>query len=122
MSKELPRPTADAPTAEQIVAALHNAVDAQTPSKTWMFKPEDAEVLSWLASHLPSLIAADADRQPWTTEVVAEAIYDAMRENDPEGKDKPWVFRGNSLKQDEARQRARAVFRAARSPEGEPNG
>lgn len=39
-------------------------------------------------------------------EAVAEAIYDAMRENDPRGRQHPWVPGGNSDKQDEARRRA----------------
>ena len=47
------------------------------------------------------------------TELVAEAIYDAMREHDPAGQKRPWVTGGNSLKQDEARQRAGKVISAA---------
>ncbi len=56
------------------------------------------------------LIAADADR----TERVAEAIYNAMREpQEPEGNRYPWVSGGNSLKQDEARRRARVALDGA---------
>ena len=47
-------------------------------------------------------------------EAVAEAIYDAMRENDPEGANRPWVPGGNSIKQDEARRRARAALASDR--------
>jgi hypothetical protein len=46
-------------------------------------------------------------------EAVARAIYDAMRVNDSEGRDRPWVRGGNSLKQEEARRRARAALAEA---------
>ena len=49
-------------------------------------------------------------------EAVAEAIYDAMRDPIGGGEDKPWVPRGNSLMQDEARRRARAALGAAPQP------
>jgi hypothetical protein len=51
-------------------------------------------------------------------ERVAEAIYDAMRENDPEGRNRPWVPRGNSQKQDEARRRAAAALRSRAASDG----
>ena len=47
-------------------------------------------------------------------EHIARAIYDAMRDHDPEGKHRPWVAGGNSIEQDEARSRARAALAAAR--------
>jgi hypothetical protein len=50
-------------------------------------------------------------------ERVAEAIYDAMRENDPEGASKPWVPGGNSRKQDEARHRADHALDGSSDPE-----
>jgi hypothetical protein len=45
-------------------------------------------------------------------EKVAEAIYNAMRKEDPEGRRYSWVPRGNSQKQDLARVLARAALRA----------
>jgi hypothetical protein len=62
----------------------------------------------------------DGERQEATdgeglelTEAVARAIYDAMRENDPEGRRHPWMPGGNSWKQEEARSRARAALAEA---------
>ncbi len=86
-------------------------------------------VATFLESHSTR---ADADRLRKVTlhrnrttsgyvERVAEAIYDALRENDPEGKGRPWVPGGNSLKQDEARRCARAALssESPRPPEEE---
>jgi hypothetical protein len=53
-------------------------------------------------------------------EAVARAIYDAMRENDPEGRDRPWVPGGNSRKQEEARSRARAALAEADTAAEDP--
>jgi hypothetical protein len=48
--------------------------------------------------------------KPPLAELVAREIYDAMRDHDPEGKHRPWVDGGNSLKQDEARTRAKPIL------------
>lgn len=59
------------------------------------------------------LLTLDRDRSIATErieEAVAIAIYDDMRMRDPEGRNRPWVPGGNSLKQVEARQRARAAL------------
>lgn len=65
---------------------------------------------------LDRALAALVARVEANVESVAHAIYDAMRENDPEGQSHPWVERGNSLKQDEARQRARAALASGTCP------
>ncbi len=127
-------PTADAPTAERIVTALRNAVDAQTPNKTWLFKPKDAEVLSWLASRLPSLLAADADRQRmeserdearWEASHLRRIVQVAVAQCESicnDGSNRFATHCANlvlSCATVEATNIANG--RAARSPEGEPN-
>ena len=65
------------------------------------------------------LIVCDAPIAEAPPERVAEALYDALRADHPEGKDRPWVPGGNSLKQDEARRLARIALAAA-APSGAP--
>lgn len=71
---------------------------------------------------LDALRAEHSDSEPGLRERVAEAIYDAMRENDPEGRDRPWVPGGNSLKQEEARGRARLALSSEARRSGRSNG
>ncbi len=76
---------------------------------------------NWLADQIVELFA-DSTRTPSdllievsAEERVAEAIYNAMRENDPKGQRYPWVPGGNSQKQDTARRQARAALIAVRA-------
>ena len=46
-----------------------------------------------------------------TVEAVAKVVYDEMPYDEP-GEKPSWVFRGNALKQDEARRYARAAIAA----------
>ncbi len=62
----------------------------------------------------PALRASETT--PDVIESVAEAIYDAMREDHDGGTNKPWVAGGNSLKQDEARRRARRALGSVSAP------
>lgn len=73
--------------------------------------PEPRERVGVIGFHRAYIDAARSEAvSAGVAEAVAEAIYDAMRENDPEGSRKPWVPGGNSLKQGEARRRARAAL------------
>jgi hypothetical protein len=85
----------DASDGEPVVQRIDAALRRATPA------PTGGDARGWRSDPL--------------VEAVAEAIYDAMRENDPKGKNRPWVPGGNSDKQDEARSRAR---RATFVPDG----
>lgn len=67
---------------------------------------------------LRGALAAQPGWRPEVVERVAEAIYNAMRDGDEEGKRYPWVPGGNSLKQDEARRMAREALDALPTPPG----
>ena len=97
--------------------ARRRFVDSVTP----MARPEVPgsveNIASWRRDaerRLDEFLAIEVDARSLSAEglreAVAEAIYDAMRENDPEGQTRPWIAGGNSRKQDEARRRARAAL------------
>lgn len=73
------------------------------------------EAVMWLGMDLKAI---NDENQPNEAAIEKEAIliYDAMRVNDPEGANKPWVSGGNSLKQDEARRAARAKLSLCGNP------
>ncbi len=116
-------PTADAPTAEGI-ESLSASLDAiatcfESDGGLIVNAPPEGKArtsaiadLRWLSSHLPSLLAADADRQrmDWL-QTTREPVY--------QGEDHiadVWGVHGQT---DDVRKAIDAA-RAARSPEGEP--
>ncbi len=96
-------PLATALVSDPVVRAVLSGVNLAGPIPGGFDVVTTGDVLTRAA------LAATRD-EPGLREAVAEAIYDAMREQDPEGREKPWVPRGNSHKQNEARRRADAAL------------
>jgi hypothetical protein len=102
---------------ERLAWALHNSdvggcwsvdVPGTRSPEPHPFDHDDARKLAAEYARL-----AESRPRDGLADAVARAIYDAMRENDPEGRDRPWVPGGNSRKQEEARSRARAALAEA---------
>ncbi len=108
-------PTADAPTAERLAHILEWVIGA-----AWGLEPDEVADLQAFASRLPSLIAADADRQRLTEFVAlvkAGRVY--ISHNDvfelrTAYPDSGWRVQTFATLDD--------MLRASRSPEGGPNG
>ncbi len=111
-----PEPTADAPTAEEVqgfVAEIRRFTETWSPEINTPQAMRRKELWRWLASRLPLLIAADADRQRYAFLKRWLRAEPGHEEEMPEG----WlVFSSHDF---DAAVDDRS--RAARSPEGAPN-
>jgi hypothetical protein len=104
----------------EAVTTLQTVDDDGETAEFWTVPPEPLELAHEVLSRADAVPALSGDSGPGLTEVVACAIYDAMREADPEGRNHPWVPGGNSRKQEEARRRARTALAAAPVPDTAP--